>query len=124
MSDSADFRRMIFRTAPLSSAETSGARMLVVSGGRMGVGATTVAVHLAAALAQEAQRVVLVDADIHRADAATQAGVAGKFTLSDVMAGRRSIHEAIQIGPAGRQITNFGPTIYRRWMKTAFDATS
>ena len=78
--------------------------MLVVSGGRMGVGATTVAVHLAAALAQEAQRVVLVDADIQRADAAAQAGVTGKFTLSDVMAGRRSIHEAIQIGPAGMQI--------------------
>jgi flagellar biosynthesis protein FlhG len=104
MSDSADFRRLIFRTAPSSSEESSGARLLVVSGGRMGVGATTVAVHLAAALAQEAQRVVLVDADLQRADAATQAGVHGKFTLCDVLAGRRSIHEAIQIGPAGMQI--------------------
>jgi flagellar biosynthesis protein FlhG len=78
--------------------------MLVVSGGRLGVGATTIAVQLAAALGQEAQRVVLVDADLYRADAAALAGVAGKLTLSDVIAGRRSIHEAIQIGPAGIQI--------------------
>jgi len=104
MPDSADFRRLVFRAAPSSGEKHSGARMLVVSGGRTGVGATTIAIHLAAALAQEAQRVVLVDADAYRADAAARAGVTGKLSLSDVMAGRRSIHEAIQIGPAGMQI--------------------
>lgn len=104
MTETADFRRLVFRTAPSSGGQSSDARLLVVSGGRVGVGATTLAVSVATALAQEAQRVVLVDADLHGADAAVRCGVTGKLSLSDVLAGRRSIHEAIQIGPAGMQI--------------------
>jgi flagellar biosynthesis protein FlhG len=105
MSDQgADFRRLVFRAASPSGAERGGARMLVVSGGRLGVGATTLAVNLATALAHEALRVVLVDADMQRADVAAQCGVAGKFGVHDVLAGRRSIHEAIVVGPAGLQI--------------------
>lgn len=105
MSDSsADFRRLVYRAALPSGAERAGARMVVVSGGRLGVGATTLAVNLAAALAHEALRVVLVDADLQRADVAAQCNAAGKFSLHDVLAGRRSIHEALVIGPAGLQI--------------------
>jgi flagellar biosynthesis protein FlhG len=104
MSQMPDIRPLVFPVAPASDVGRACARMVVVSAGRAGAGATTIAVHLAAALTQEAQRVVLVDADIHQADAAARAGVTGKLTLSDVIAGRRSIHEAIQIGPAGMQI--------------------
>jgi flagellar biosynthesis protein FlhG len=104
MSDSADFRRLVFRAAQSSGAEHSGARILVISGGRMDVGATTLTVNVAALLAQEALRVVLVDADLTRADAAAQCGLAGKLTLHDVLAGRRSVHEALQLGPAGLQL--------------------
>src|SRR6266496_4447933 len=45
---------------------------LVISGGRPGVGATTLAVNLASALAKDAHRVVLIDADLYRADVASQ----------------------------------------------------
>ena len=103
MSDLADFRRLVFPTAA-SGADHSGARMLVISGGRVDVGATTLAVNLAAALAQDALRVVLVDADLNRSDAAVQCGLAGSLTLHEVLAGRRSIHEALQLGPAGMQL--------------------
>jgi flagellar biosynthesis protein FlhG len=79
-------------------------RLLVVSGGKQGVGATTLAVNLAAALACDALRVVLVDADFSRPGIAAQCGVSDAIGIGDVLAGRRSVHEAIQRGPAGLQI--------------------
>jgi flagellar biosynthesis protein FlhG len=68
------------------------------------VGATTVAVHLAATLAQDALRVVLIDADLYRADVAAQCNVVGGFGIGDVLVGRKTIHEVLQRGPAGMQI--------------------
>jgi len=79
-------------------------RMLVVAGGRPGVGATTLAVNLAAALAQDALRTVLIDADLHHADAASQCNLPGSLGIGDVLAGRKNIHEVLQRGPAGLQI--------------------
>ena len=79
-------------------------RTIVVSGGKPGVGATALAVSLASTLAHDAQRVVLVDADLHQADAAATCGVTADFTLGDVLAGRKNIHEALARGPAGLQV--------------------
>jgi flagellar biosynthesis protein FlhG len=77
---------------------------LVISGGRPGVGATSLAVRLAASLAQEALRIVLIDADLYRADIASHCELAGTLGIGDVLAGRRTIHEALQLGPAGVQV--------------------
>jgi len=77
---------------------------LVVSGGRHGVGATTLAVQLAAALAQEAQRVVLVDADLGKGDVAAHCEHSAALGIADVLAGHKTIHEVLQRGPAGMQI--------------------
>jgi flagellar biosynthesis protein FlhG len=77
---------------------------LVISGGRPGVGATTLAVHLAAMLAQEALRIVLVDADLYRADIASHCELTGPLGIGEVLSGRRTIHEALQLGPAGVQV--------------------
>jgi flagellar biosynthesis protein FlhG len=90
-------RAEIHRTA-------NGPRLLVVSGGKQGVGATTLAVNLAATLAADALRVVLVDADFSRPGIAAQCGVSDAIGIGDVLAGRRSVHEAIQRGPAGLQV--------------------
>jgi flagellar biosynthesis protein FlhG len=79
-------------------------RMLVVAGGRAGVGATTLTVNLAAALAQDALRTVLIDADLHQADAAAQCNLPAGLGIGDVLAGRKNIHEVLQRGPAGLQI--------------------
>jgi flagellar biosynthesis protein FlhG len=83
---------------------TDGPRLLVVSGGKQGVGATTLAVNLAWALASDALRVVLVDADFSRPGIAAQCGVSDSIGIGDVLAGRLSVHEAIQRGPAGLQV--------------------
>jgi flagellar biosynthesis protein FlhG len=100
----AELRRLVFRAAQPIGPGHGGARTLVVSGGRPGVGATTLAVNLAAALAHDALRVVLVDADLYRADVAEHCGIAGGLSIQDVLGGRRSIHEALQLGAAGMQI--------------------
>ena len=52
-----------------------GPPMVVVTGGRAGVGATTVAVNLAAVLADRGERVLVVDAAEERSNLAESAGV-------------------------------------------------
>jgi flagellar biosynthesis protein FlhG len=79
-------------------------RTFVIAGGKPGVGATTLAVSLAATLAHDGQRVVLIDADLHQAEVASQAGVAATLGIGDVLAGRKGIHEALIRGPAGMQV--------------------
>jgi flagellar biosynthesis protein FlhG len=105
----AELRRLVLRSGNPGAGWPALPRTIVVSGGRAGVGATTVAVHLAAALAGEALRVVLIDADLHSAelhsaDAAARCGMPAGLSIGDVLAGRKSIHEALLRGPAGMQI--------------------
>jgi flagellar biosynthesis protein FlhG len=79
-------------------------RMLAVAGGKGGVGATTLAVNLGIALAQDGRRALLVDADAQRADVTAQCGLVDGPNIADVLSGLRSLHEAMQRGPAGLQI--------------------
>jgi flagellar biosynthesis protein FlhG len=105
MSKPLDFRPTIpFNRAAALRAARLGAKLLVISGGRPGVGATTLAVKLAEVLASEALRVVLADADLYRADVASHCDIQGGPTIGDVLQGRKSIHEALQLGQAGLQI--------------------
>lgn len=97
-------RRLVSRSAATGSRPSAGPKLLVVSGGKPGVGATTLAVNLAVTLASDALRVVLVDADFAHSNIASQCGISESIGIGDVLAGRRSVHEAIQRGPAGLQI--------------------
>jgi flagellar biosynthesis protein FlhG len=81
-----------------------GARLLVLSGGRPGVGATLLALKLAEVLANEALRVLLIDADLYRADIADQCQLTAAHNIHDVLRGQKTIHEVLQRGPAGIQI--------------------
>lgn len=77
---------------------------VVVAGGKGGVGTTTIAVNLAVALARDGHRTVLVDGNLGTADAAGLCGTREAYHIADVLAGRRGIHEALQLGPAGVQV--------------------
>jgi flagellar biosynthesis protein FlhG len=106
MRDQADeLRQMIQRGSPASwSRRTSGERspkLVTVTGGKGGVGATTLAVNLALSLAGEGHRTVLVDADLDSADAAALCHIDASFSVADVLAGRRTVHETLQRGPMG-----------------------
>lgn len=79
-------------------------RLLVLTGAKGGVGTTTLAVNLAVALADHGARVVLVDADVQRADVTNLCGLSDYRGVADVLASRRDIHEVLLRGPAGIQI--------------------
>ena len=79
-------------------------RFVVLSGAKGGVGTTTLSVNLAVALGELGSRVVLVDADMYRADVAVLCGLSERHNVADVIAARRDIHEVLQLGPAGIQV--------------------
>jgi flagellar biosynthesis protein FlhG len=105
MHDQADELRVLARQwASEAKPAAGGPRKIVVSAGKGGVGTTTVAVNLAAALGRQGCRTILVDADFSGADAAMLCGIESRDTIADVLSGRRSVHEVLQPGPGGIQV--------------------
>jgi flagellar biosynthesis protein FlhG len=106
MQDQADELRSLMLKVTRQHAALHGPppKLIVLCGGKGGVGVTTLGVNLAVALAHQAARVVLVDADLYRADVATLCGVEDDGNIGDLLAGGRDIHEVLQRGPAGIQI--------------------
>lgn len=79
-------------------------RVIAVTGGKGGVGKTSVSVNLAAALAAEGQRVLLFDGDLGLANVDVLMGVTPRFTLEHVLDGRCTLEEALVQTPAGFSI--------------------
>jgi capsular exopolysaccharide synthesis family protein len=69
---------------------------LVVTSASAGEGKTTTAANLAIALAQSGERVILVDADLRRAQVAGSMGLVAGVGLSDVILRTASLDEALQ----------------------------
>lgn len=76
-------------------------QVIAVTGGKGGVGKTCVAVNLAAALAAQHRRVLLLDGDLGLANADVQLGVTPRHTLEHVLDGRCTLEEAVIDTPAG-----------------------
>ena len=106
MHDQADELRELARRAALEHSWASDAvpRRIVVSGGKGGVGTTTVAVNLAVALAAQGQRTVLVDANFNRGGVARLCELEERDTIAAVLEGRRTVHEVLQRGPSGLHV--------------------
>lgn len=77
------------------------ATVIAVTSGKGGVGKSNVSVNLAVRLAAGGKRVLLVDADLGLANADVLCGVEVPFNLSHVVAGRRSLREAVVKVPVG-----------------------
>lgn len=73
-----------------------GARVVMVTSSRSGEGKSTVAVNLAAALAETAAKVVLVDADLRRPTVARTLRVEGSVGLSTVLVGQAGLSDVVQ----------------------------
>lgn len=75
-------------------------KLVAVTGGKGGVGATTVALDLAVALTRQGHRTALVDAD-PQGVAAIRCLLRERYTLADVLSGQCTVREALHAGPAG-----------------------
>jgi flagellar biosynthesis protein FlhG len=76
-------------------------QVIAVTGGKGGVGKTSVSVNLACALAAAQRRVVLLDGDLGLANADVFLGLSPRYTLAHVIAGERTLDEVLLEAPQG-----------------------
>ncbi len=79
-------------------------KVLAVTGGKGGVGKTTVSANLAVSIAAQGRDVMLVDADLGLANVDVVLGLRTRFHLGHVLNGECRLEDAIVTGPHGLQI--------------------
>jgi flagellar biosynthesis protein FlhG len=79
----------------------AGARITAITSGKGGVGKTFVSANLAAALARQGQRVLVLDADLGLANLDVVLNLYPKLTLHDVFTGKTTLDDAILPAPGG-----------------------
>jgi flagellar biosynthesis protein FlhG len=77
---------------------------IAITGGKGGIGKTTIAINLAAALAQRGRRTLLLDGDLGLANADVLLGISPQYTLAHVIAGERTLDEVVTATPFGFSI--------------------
>lgn len=79
-------------------------QVIAVTGGKGGVGKTSVAVNLATALASVGRRAMLLDGDLGLANVDVLLGLSPRYTMAHVLSGERSLEEIIVELPQGIQV--------------------
>lgn len=81
--------------------QSGNAPVIAVTSGKGGVGKSNIAVNLVIQLAQMRRRVVLLDADLGTANADVLCNIFTNNNLAQVVAGRRTLKQALVDGPGG-----------------------
>jgi len=84
--------------------ESRPVKVIAVTGGKGGVGKTTVSANLAVSIAAQGREVMLVDADLGLANVDVILGLHTRFHLGHVVNGECSLEDAIVTGPHGLQV--------------------
>lgn len=79
-------------------------KVIAVTGGKGGVGKTNVSLNMAVAMAQQGQRVLVMDADLGLANVDVMLGIRVRRNISHVLAGECELEDILVQGPAGIQI--------------------
>jgi flagellar biosynthesis protein FlhG len=103
MTDQANRLRALARTQP-ATGTLFGSRVMAIASGKGGVGKTNVVAGLAMTLAQQGQRVVVLDADFGLANLDILLGLSPEFTLEHVLRGEKLMEEILLDGPFGIRI--------------------
>jgi flagellar biosynthesis protein FlhG len=77
------------------------ARITAITSGKGGVGKTFISANLAAALARQGERVLVLDADLGLANLDVVLNLFPKITLHDVFTGKNTLEQAIVPAPGG-----------------------
>ena len=78
--------------------------IITITSGKGGVGKTNLAVNLGILLSQRKQRVLLMDADLQLGKLDVILGASPRYTLADLVEGRKTIDEIIMHHPSGIDI--------------------
>jgi septum site-determining protein MinD len=100
-------------------------RVIAISSGKGGVGKTTLTANLGIALAQQDQKVLLIDADIAMANLSLLLGMQNTpITLHEALLGESAITDCIYDGPEGTDLIPSGLSIqsYRKIDPTRLQA--
>ena len=76
-------------------------RVIAVTSGKGGVGKTNFTVNLALALAEQGQRVMVLDGDLGLANVDIAFGLTARYTIEHLLSGEKTIEEIILTGPRG-----------------------
>jgi flagellar biosynthesis protein FlhG len=79
-------------------------QVIAVTGGKGGVGKTTIAVNLATSIAARGKQVMLLDGDLGLANVDVFLGLTPRLTLADVLAGSCSLEEILLETPQGFKV--------------------
>jgi flagellar biosynthesis protein FlhG len=79
-------------------------RVIAVTGGKGGVGKTSVSINLATGLANAGRRVVLLDGDLGLANVDVLLGLSPRYTLAHVLNGERTLDEIMVTAKQGFKI--------------------
>ncbi len=88
-------------------------RVIGVTGGKGGVGKTSIAINLATALAGMGRRVLLLDGDLGLANVDVLLGIAPRHNLAHVISGERLLEEIVVETPQGFRVVPAGSGVER-----------
>jgi flagellar biosynthesis protein FlhG len=107
-------------TAAPPNVAAGGAIITAVTSGKGGVGKTFVTANLAAALARQGERVLVLDADLGLANLDVVLNLYPKLTLHDVFTGQTRLEDAILPAPGGFSVLLAGSGVIQR-VRPRFD---
>lgn len=124
-----EFRRIRTNLSFTSKVEGSDARMIVISSVEPSEGKTTVSVNVAAALAENGAKVLLIDADLRHPSVADHIGLEGGAGLTHVLSDQAAVKDAVQrywkpnlhILPAGPKPLNASMLLNSKTMSKLLD---
>ncbi|SCY13540.1 MinD/ParA family protein [Alkaliphilus peptidifermentans] len=87
------------------------ARIICITSGKGGVGKTNFTLNLAIALSMQNKKVVIFDADLGLANIDVVLGAVPKYTLADVVNGKKELMDVMIPGPNGIKIISGGSGI-------------